>query len=108
MEIAEQMATGGHAEAAAVLACWRWCATLDTTLEADLRAGANHYPLWSSGRPRRPVAGDRLALLEARAVLERGAAGRGQAWLLLGNFYADEMRDEEAAEEAYRGGIAAA
>ena len=29
------------------------------------------------------------------------------AWLPLGNFYADEMGDEEAAEEAYRGGIAA-
>ena len=29
------------------------------------------------------------------------------AWLPLGNFYADEMEDDEAAEEAYRGGIAA-
>ena len=106
MEIAEQMATGGHAEAAAVLACWRWCATLDTTLEADLRAGANHYP---------PARADLADLLretgrsaEARAVLERGAKlGEAVAWLPLGNFYADEMGDEEAAEEAYRGGIAA-
>ena len=33
--------------------------------------------------------------------------GEAVAWLPLGNFYADEMRDDEAAEEAYRGGIAA-
>ena len=106
MEIAEQMAAGGHVEAAAVLACWRWCATLDTTLEADLRAAANHYP---------PARADLADLLretgrqaEARAVLERGAKlGEAVAWLPLGNFYADEMGDEEAAEEAYRGGIAA-
>jgi hypothetical protein len=106
MEIAEQMAVGGHVEAAAVLACWRWCATLDTTLEADLREAANHYPparadladlLRETGRP-----------TEARAVLERGAKlGEAVAWLPRGNFYADEMGDEEAAEEAYRGGIAA-
>ena len=41
-------------------------------------------------------------------MLERGAKlGEAVAWLPLGNFYADEMGDEEAAEEAYRGGIAA-
>ena len=106
MEVAEQMAAGGHVESAAVLACWRWCATLDPTLEADLRAGANHYPparadladlLRETGRP-----------AEARSVLERGAKlGEAVAWLPLGNYYADEMADEEAAEEAYRGGIAA-
>ena len=106
MEVAGQMASGGSVEAAAVLACWRWCATLDTTLEADLREAANHYPparadladlLRETGRP-----------AEARAVLERGAKlGEAVAWLPLGNFYADEMGDEEAAEEAYRGGIAA-
>jgi tetratricopeptide (TPR) repeat protein len=106
MEVAEQMAAGGHVEAAAVHACWRWCATLDVTLEADLRAAADHYP---------PARADLADLLretgrqaEARSVLERGAKlGEAVAWLPLGNFYADEMGDEEAAEEAYRGGIAA-
>ena len=45
---------------------------------------------------------------EARFVLEKGAKlGEAVAWLPLGNFYADEMGDDEAAEEAYRGGIAA-
>jgi hypothetical protein len=106
MEIAEQMSTAGSAEATAVLACWRWCATLDPALEADLRAAADHYP---------PARADLADLLretrrptEARAVLERGAKlGEAVAWLPLGNFYADAMGDEEAAEEAYRGGIAA-
>jgi tetratricopeptide (TPR) repeat protein len=106
IEIAEEMALGGHVQSAAVLACWRWCATLDPTLEDDLRAGANHYP---------PARADLADLLretgrpdEARAVLERGAKlGEAVAWLPLGNFYTDEMGDEEAAEEAYRGGIAA-
>ena len=37
----------------------------------------------------------------------RREARRADTWLPLGNFYADEMRDEEAAEEAYRAGIAA-
>ena len=53
--------------------------------------------MWETGRQ-----------AEARSVLERGAKlGEAVAWLPLGNFYADEMGDEEAAEEAYRGGIAA-
>ncbi len=106
MDVAGRMARAGCAESAAVLACWRWCATLDPTLEADLREAANSYPparadladlLRETGRP-----------AEARAVLERGAKlGEAVAWLPLGNFYADEMGDEEAAEEAYRCGIAA-
>ncbi|MET0763487.1 MAG: tetratricopeptide repeat protein [Blastococcus sp.] len=106
MDVAEQLAAAGDRKAAAVVACWRWCTTLDPGLEADLRAGADHYPaaradlgdlLRETGRP-----------TEARAVLERGAKlGEAEAWLPLGNFYADEMADEEAAEEAYRGGIAA-
>jgi hypothetical protein len=106
MEVAEQLAAAGDPKAAGVVACWRWCTTLDPALEADLRAGADHYPaaradlgdlLRETGRP-----------AEARAVLERGAKlGEAESWLPLGNFYADEMSDEEAAEEAYRGGIAA-
>ena len=106
MEVALEIAAMGDQEAAAVVACWRWCATLDPTLEPDLRIGADHFPaaradlahlLRETGRPD-----------EARFVLEKGAKlGEAVAWLPLGNFYADEMGDDEAAEEAYRGGIAA-
>src|SRR5919112_1304181 len=34
----------GDQEAAAVVACWRWCATLDPSLEPDLRIGADYFP----------------------------------------------------------------
>jgi tetratricopeptide (TPR) repeat protein len=104
MSVAEEIAAAGDAEAAAVVACWRWCATLDPALEDDLRAGQNHFPaarsdlahlLRETGRP-----------VEARAVLERGAKlGEQVAWLPLGNLYREEMGDDEAAEEAYRSGI---
>ena len=94
MDVALEIAAMGDQEAAAVVACWRWCATLDPSLEPDLRAGADHFP---AGRTD-----------EARFQLEKGAKrGEAVAWLPLGNFYADEMQDDEAAEEAYRGGIAA-
>ena len=106
MDVAMEIAALGDQEAAAVVACWRWCTTLDPALEPDLRAGADHFPaaradlahlLRETGRPD-----------EARFVLERGAKlGEAVAWLPLGNFYADVMGDDEAAEEAYRGGIAA-
>jgi tetratricopeptide (TPR) repeat protein len=106
MRTAQELAAAGYDEAAAVLACWRWCATLDPALEPELRAGADHYAptrvdlgtlLRQTGRP-----------VEARAVLERGAKlGELVAWLPLGNFYAEELGDDEAAEEAYRSGIAA-
>jgi tetratricopeptide (TPR) repeat protein len=104
MSVAEEIAAAGDGEAAAVVACWRWCATLDPALEDDLRAGQNHFPaarsdlahlLRETGRP-----------VEARAVLERGAKlGEQVAWLPLGNLYREEMGDDEAAEEAYRSGI---
>ena len=106
MDVALEIAAMGDQEAAAVVACWRWCATLDPALEPELRAGADHFPaaradlahlLRDSGRKD-----------EARFQLEKGAKrGEAVAWLPLGNFYADEMQDDEAAEEAYRGGIAA-
>jgi tetratricopeptide (TPR) repeat protein len=104
--VAEELAATGAPWPAAVLACWRWCATRDPALEEALRAGADLYA------PARKDLADLLLAArrtgEARAVLER-AAKRGEAcaWLPLGNFYADEMRDEESAEEAYRAGIAA-
>jgi tetratricopeptide (TPR) repeat protein len=106
MDVALEIAAMGDQEAAAVVACWRWCATLDPGLEPDLRAGADHFPA---------ARADLAQLLretgredEARFQLEKGAKrGEAVAWLPLGNFYADEMQDDEAAEEAYRGGIAA-
>lgn len=106
LEVAEELAAAGDAEAAAVLACWRWCASRDPSLESDLRAGADLFPA---------ARGDLAALLrqtgraeEARFVLERGAKrGDVQSWLPLGNLYCEELGDVEAAEEAYRSGIAA-
>jgi tetratricopeptide (TPR) repeat protein len=104
MTVAEEIAAAGDSEAAAVVACWRWCATLDPSLEDDLRAGQHHFPaarsdlahlLRETGRP-----------VEARSVLERGAKlGEQVAWLPLGNLYREELGDDEAAEEAYRSGI---
>jgi tetratricopeptide (TPR) repeat protein len=104
LAVAEELAATGAPYAAAVLACWRWCASRDLALEGPLRAGADLYA------PARKDLADLLLATgrhpEARAVLERGAKrGEPGAWLPLGNFYADEMHDEEAAEEAYRAGI---
>jgi tetratricopeptide (TPR) repeat protein len=101
---AELAATGD--DVAAVVACWRWAASHDVALEVDLRSGADRFP------------GARVALAallrvtgrvaEARFTLERGAKlGEVQAWLPLGNFYVEDLADVEAAEEAYRAGIAA-
>jgi tetratricopeptide (TPR) repeat protein len=105
-EVARMLALAGDDEAAAVLACWRWCATHDVSLEADLRAGADRFPA---------ARGDLAVLLretgradEARFVLERGAKrGDVESWLPLGNLYCEELGDVEAAEEAYRSGISA-
>jgi tetratricopeptide (TPR) repeat protein len=106
MGVAAGLAAAGDDGAAAVLASWRWSQTGDEALEPDLRAGADRFPgartalaalLRETGRPD-----------EGRFVLERGAKlGEVQSWLPLGNFYVEELRDVEAAEEAYRAGIAA-
>ena len=103
---ARAAAATGNALAAAVVAGWAWDDTLDPALEPELRAGADLYPsaradlaelLRSTGRAD-----------EARAVLERGAKlGEVEIWLPLGNFYVDDLGDADAAEEAYRTGIAA-
>ena len=103
--VAELAATGDDV-AAAVVACWRWAASYDTSLEVDLRAGAERYPGARVALASLLRITDRVA--EARFTLERGAKlGEVQAWLPLGNFYAEELGDVEAAEEAYRAGIAA-
>ena len=85
-------------------ACWRWCAVRDPGLEDGPSCRAD--PARRPARPRRPAATTGRTA-EARWVLERGASWGAVHWLPLGNFYADEMRDVEAAEEAYRAGIAA-
>ena len=106
LAVAADLAATEDDVAAAVVACWRWAASHDTALEVDLRAGADRF------------AGTRVALAsllrttgrtaEARFTLERGAKlGEVQAWLPLGNFYVADLDDVEAAEEAYRAGIAA-
>lgn len=106
LAVAREIAAAGDDEAAAVVACWTYCTTLDPALEPDLRAGAHHFPaartdlahlLRETGRPE-----------EARWVLELGAKrGEQVAWLPLGNLYREELGDDEAAEEAFRAGIAA-
>ena len=106
MDVAMEIAAMGDQEAAAVVACWRWCATMDPALEPDLRAGADHFPAARADLAHLLRETGRID--EARFVLERGAKlGEAVAWLPLGNFYADVMGDDEAAEEAYRGGLAA-
>jgi tetratricopeptide (TPR) repeat protein len=106
LAVAEGLADAGDAEAAAVVASWRWVATGDPALEAALRAGADHFPTARSDLAQ--LLKDTGRLAEARFVLERGAKrGELEAWLPLGNLYADELQDVESAEEAYRSGIAA-
>jgi tetratricopeptide (TPR) repeat protein len=106
MEVAMEIAAMGDQEAAAVVACWRWCATTDAALEPELRAGQNFFPAARADLAHLLRETGRMD--EARFVLERGAKlGEAVAWLPLGNFYADVMNDDEAAEEAYRGGLAA-
>ena len=106
LTVAAELAATGDDVASAVLACWRWAASYDTSLEVDLRSGADRYPGARVALASLLRVTDRVA--EARFTLERGAKlGEAQAWLPLGNFYAEESRDVEAAEEAYRAGIAA-
>jgi tetratricopeptide (TPR) repeat protein len=105
-EAASQAAAAGDQEAAGVLACWRWCRTWDPALEADLRSGADYFPA------ARADLADLLSrtgrVEEARQVLERGAKlGESESLLPLGNFYDDVLKDTDAAEAAYRAGIAA-
>lgn len=44
MAAAQRSASAGNETAAAVVACWQWCLTQDPSLEAALRAGADHFP----------------------------------------------------------------
>jgi tetratricopeptide (TPR) repeat protein len=106
LRVAQELAATGDEEAAAVAACWEWCATLDPSLEPRLRAGAAHFAAARADLAALLLTTGRAA--EARAVLERGAKlGEQVAWLPLGNLYREELGDDEAAEEAYRAGIGA-
>jgi len=103
MAAAQRSASAGNELAAAVVACWQWCLTLDPSLEAALRAGADHF------RSARADLGDLLVATgrvdEARQVLERGMKlGEQESMLPLGNLYADLLGDNESAEAAYRAG----
>jgi tetratricopeptide (TPR) repeat protein len=106
LAVAQEIADAGDAEAAGVVACWRFCATLDPGLEDALRAGADHFPAARTDLAHLLRESGRGA--EARSVLERGAKlGEQVAWLPLGNLYREDLGDDEAAEEAFRAGIAA-
>jgi tetratricopeptide (TPR) repeat protein len=105
-EQARTAAASGNALAAAVVASWDWDETLDPTLEPALRAGAEFYPSARANLAELLRSTGRAA--EARAVLELGAKrGEVEIWLPLGNLYVDELGDVDAAEQAYRTGIAA-
>ena len=91
--------------AAAVLATWRWDRTQDPKLESDLREGAELYPSAraSLGQLLRAVS----RRPEAIEILRKGLdAGESESAIPLGNIYADELFDTEAAADAYRHGIA--
>ena len=103
MAAAQRSASAGYELAAAVVACWQWCLTQDPSLEAALRAGADHF------RSARADLGDLLVATgrvdEARQVFERGMKlGESESMLPLGNLYTDLLGDDDAAEVAYRAG----
>src|SRR5829696_5467378 len=86
LAVAEEIAAAGDPEAAGVVACWKFCTTLDPSLEDDLRAGADHFPAARTDLAHLLRESGRGA--EARSALERGAKlGEQVAWLPLGNLY---------------------
>ncbi|MGO4603672.1 tetratricopeptide repeat protein [Terrabacter sp. 2YAF2] len=105
MQAAQRSAAAGNDTAAAVVACWQWCTSLDPALDPALRAGADHFPSARADLGHLLVDTGRIG--EARAVLERGMKlGEVESMLPLGNLYADVLGDEQAAETAYRAGAA--
>jgi tetratricopeptide (TPR) repeat protein len=99
----ERAEGAGHELAAAVLACWRWCTSLDPALEPALRAAAEHYP--SARADLAHLLADTGRVDEARRVLLRGMElGETESMVPLGNLYADVLGDDAAAEAAYRAG----
>ena len=92
--------------ATAVLATWRWDDTHDVALEPTLRDGADVYESARTALSHLLRATGRIT--EARELLEEGTRLNEEgAWLPLGNLLLDDFDDPQAAELAYRGGIAA-
>jgi len=105
-QLAEIAADAGNPLAAAVLAAWRWQETQDVALEAPLREGAEVYQDARAALSHLLRVTDRMT--EARQLLEAGTQlNEKGAWLPLGNLLLDVFDDSQAAEVAYRGGIAA-
>jgi tetratricopeptide (TPR) repeat protein len=70
LSAAAQAAEGGHQMAGGVVACWRWCTSLDPALEPALRAGAAHFPGARGDLAQLLIATGRVA--EGRAQLSSG------------------------------------
>jgi tetratricopeptide (TPR) repeat protein len=102
-EVVERASAAGNERAAAVLACWRWCESLDPSLEPALRAGAELYPPARADLGRLLVDTGRVE--EGRLVYLQGLElGETESMVPLGNLYADVLGDDAAAEAAYRAG----
>ena len=105
-DLARRAASLGNLEAVGAAACWQYNRTLDPALEPDLRRGAAHYP--SARADLAHILRDTGRTEEARQELTLGAKlGQRECWLPLGNLLDDDFGDPDAAQDAYRAGIAA-
>ena len=96
MTAAQRSAAAGHELAAAVVACWQWCLTLDPSLEPALRAGADLFPAARADLGHLLLATDRIE--EARAVFEHGTnLSEVESMVPLANMYSDLLDDDERA-----------
>ncbi len=105
MTAVRKAAEAGNPTAGWVLACWEWDRTRNPALEPALRAGADHYA-WARDALA-DLLGETGRISQARDLLEGGATlGDPASWLRLGNLYLDHLNEPDAAEAAYRSGIA--
>jgi tetratricopeptide (TPR) repeat protein len=104
--LAQRGASLGNLQAVGAAACWAYDRTRDPALEHDLRRGSEHYP--SARADLAEILRETGRIEQAREELTRGAKlGECESWLPLGNLLSDELGDLDAAEDAYRAGIAA-
>ncbi|MDQ1535614.1 MAG: hypothetical protein QOE58_7 [Actinomycetota bacterium] len=104
--LAQRGASLGNLQAVGAAACWAYDRTHDPALEHDLRRGAEHYP--SARTDLAEILRETGRIEQAREELTRGAnLGECDSWLPLGNLLSDDLGDLDAAEDAYRAGIAA-
>lgn len=104
--MAQRGASLGNLQAVGTAACWAYDRTHDPALEHDLRRGAEHYR--SARTDLAEILRETGRVEEARLELTRGAKlGEQDSWLPLGNLLSDDLGDLDAAEDAYRAGIAA-